>query len=674
MDDNKKSVGLFAKLSKLFKGGPLIKKKIKTSDTTIAMPDKSSSAMLLFQKSQSPTYARITGNAFNMSERLMKYQDFVDMESMPEISSALDIYADEACSSDAKGKMLHIFSEDHKKLEILQNLFYNKLNIEFNARLWARNTAKYGDTFLYLDISPEMGVINCFPVPVNEIEREENYDKNDPFAFRFKWHTLNKVVEDWEMVHMRLLGNDLFLPYGSSLIEPARRIWRQLVLIEDAMLVYRITRAPERRIFYIDIGNIPPDEVDAYIEEQNRKLRMNQVIDSTSSKVDVRYNPMSISEDYVIPVRGSESGTKIDTLAGGQNTAAVEDVAYIQKKLISALKVPAAYLGYNDMLGSKATLAQMDIRFSRTVNMLQKTMVAELNKIAIIELYCHGYSEEDLTDFNLSFTNPSAIAVQQKLEIWRAKFEIAGSVPEGFASKKFVRKEIWDLTDEQINELDEDRLKEKMADAMIENATGIEQESAGGGGGGGGGSLLGGGGGDLDIGGEELGGEDMGDIGEVPEDLGGGEEEVATSGEENAEDDHDEDEKELLTSSDLFDPSEHDFPIRMSSDNLKKKIKPTQLQKYNYNNSRRRTHGSSQTHMPNFNSMVSNKSDFKNPFDQSWIKSVVSNPLGESSKRRFVNLPSDISSMLNRLSEKLNIKKQDKMLTEVYDIDLEEDI
>ena len=633
---------LFRRLTRLFRSGPIVKRKIRALDTTIAVADKTkSSGTLLFQKSLSPTYATITSNAYNLSERLMRYQDFQEMEYTPEIAAALDIYADETCAQDERGRILHVYSDNEKIRELLEDLFYNVLNVEFNLRSWARNLCKYGDFFLYNDVSPEYGVINAFPIPVNEIEREENYDRDDPFAVRYRWVTLgNRTLENWEVTHFRLLGNDMFLPYGSSIIEPARRIWRQLILIEDAMLVYRVVRAPERRVFYIDVANVPPQEVPTYIEQQRQNMRTTPVVDRQTGRVDLRYNPMSVEEDFFIPVRGGESGTKIDTLAGGQNTAAVEDVAYIQKKLFAALKIPRAYLGYDEMLSSKATLAQEDIRFSRTINVIQKTMMAELNKLAIIHLYAHGYDNEDLQNFVLRLSNPSTVAQQQKLELWRAKFEIAGSAPEGTASKQFIRKEIWGLNEEQISQMDDERLKEKQVDAAIEGAAGGE---AGGGEAGGGEDLFGGGGG------EEAG-------------AGGGEEAGGAAGgappEENAGEEAEEEEdpsRQLLTGGDDNDDDES-FSLKVDGDR-ERPVKPSsQLDRVLYNRSRRRTHGASKTHLPDFVKMTGNANHaMEDPYDKDWIDSVVSNPFAESlnpapSRTAGGKLPTDIASSLRRMA------------------------
>jgi len=652
---------LFQRLTTLFKSGPIVKRKIRGLDTVVAVADKSkSSGALLFQRSAAPSYASITTSAYNITERLMRYNDFQEMEYTPELAAAMDIYADETVSCDDKGRVLHIHSNNEKIKQILDDLFLNTLNTEFNLRSWVRNLVKYGDLFIYLDVSPENGIINAFPIPVSEIEREENFDRNDPFSVRFRWNTLgNRTLENWEIAHFRLLGNDMFLPYGSSIIEPARRIWRQLILIEDAMLVYRVTRAPERRVFYIDVANLPPEEIPAYMELQKKNLRTSQVVDNATSRVDLRYNPLSVDEDFFIPVRGQDTGTKIDTLAGGQNAAAVEDVAYIQKKLFAALKIPRAYLGYDESLSSKATLAQLDIRFSRTINVIQKTVISELNKIAIVHLYANGFDGKDLQDFEIKLSNPSSIAQQQKLELWRTKFEIAGSLPEGLGSKKFVQREIWDLTDEQIDEINKQRMKDKILDGSIESA------GAGGEGGGMGGDT---GGGDMDLfggGGDTGGGEDLGgDTG--GEDTGG--EDLPP--EQNAGEEPEEEESgiELLTSAEDND-DDTDYPLKLSLEG-EKMIKPNATQKHaQYNRSRQRTHGASKTFMPDLKQMTSIDDDMNDPSDSNFLRDIVSNPLGETRQISPYH-----QSMLDGMTKKLDIQSNRKHLVLTEGVDIQDEI
>lgn len=542
--------------------------------------------------------------------------DSVISHNTAEISSALDIYADETVAQDEKGRSLHVYSNNPKIRQTLEDLFYNTLNIEFNMRPWVRNLCKNGDMFLLNDVSPDLGVINVIPIPINEIEREEGYDREDPMAVRFRWVAQgNKILENWEVTHIRLMGNDMFLPYGASVLEGARRIWRQLVLIEDAMLVYRIVRSPERRVFYIDIGNSSPDEIPHIMEQARTTLRSQQIIDKTTGRVDLRYNPLSVDEDYFIPVRGSESGTRIDTLQGGQNTATVEDVQYIQRKLFAALKVPKAYLGYDEMLSSKATLAQEDIRFSRTISMIQRTIISEFNKIAIIHLAANGWTGEDLLNFSLRLSNPSTVAQQQKLELYRTKFEIAGTVPEGLLSRAWIQKNIIGLSSEEMVQIERELLDDAASASAREAAAAI---GAGGGDAGGGG---GGGGAPPPAGGPDDMGAPPGDAGgePPPENAGASEEE----------------EKELLTSGDDIEEQET-FHLSMKDDNAPIKAQ-NQLQRTLYNRGRRRTHGASKTHMPDFNKMTGNSKELNDPYDSDFFRGQSTNPLAES-----INFSSDI--------------------------------
>tara|TARA_B100000700_G_C15025436_1_gene847880 strand:- start:783 stop:2618 length:1836 start_codon:yes stop_codon:yes gene_type:complete len=418
-------------------------------------------------------------SAYGTYDRMARYSDFSEMEYTPEIGSALDIYAEEAVSADETGSVMHIHSDNAKIKQILSDLFYDTLNVEFNMTSWARNLVKYGDFFLFNDVSPDQGVINAYPLPISEVEREEGYDPRDPMAVRFRWVTQgNQVLENWQISHMRLLGNDAFLPYGSSVLEPARRIWRQLILLEDAMLVYRIVRAPERRVFKIDVGNVPPEEIPMYMERAQSSLKRAPITDNKTGKVDLRYNPLSVDEDYFIPVRGSESGTDIVTLAGGTIAGEVNDVEYIQKKLFAALKIPKAYLGYDEGLGAKATLSQEDIRFSRTIARVQRTILSEMNKVAIIHLYCHGFTDTDLLDFSLKLSNPSTIAQQQKLELFRTRFEAATTALQtpGLVDKNWVQKNILRLNDQEILEIKSGQKRDKMHELDIESTQMVNPE------------------------------------------------------------------------------------------------------------------------------------------------------------------------------------------------------
>ena len=618
MADRKGS--LFTRLTKLFRSGPVVRRKVRDYSQPGA-----SSALEVFRKAHSDVY-NSTLSAYGAFDRMSRYSDFSEMEATPEIGSALDIYSEETVSGDDKGRVLHIYSENNRVQEILEELFYDVLNVDFNLVMWARNLCKYGDFFLFNDVSPEYGVINAYPIAISEIEREEGFDAQDPMAVRFRWITQgNQLLENWQVSHFRLLGNDAFLPYGSSVLESARRIWRQLILMEDAMLVYRVIRAPERRVFYIDVGNIAPEEIENYMQQAQSSLKRQPVIDKNNGKVDFRYNPYSVDEDYFLPVRGGESGTKIDTLAGGANASAIEDVQYIQKKLFAALKIPRAYLGYDEEVGSKATLAQEDIRFSRTIQRIQKTLIAELNKIAMIHLYCHGFEGEELADFNLRLTNPSSVAQQQKLELIRSQFDIAGAAPEGVVDRSWIRRNIIGLTNDEIDEIKTGRIADKVEDTEVE--AGAEAAKAEGG-----------------------------------EDEGGGAQDLFSA---------DQPEGELLTalpggenSDGDFDDIDDDDSLDLSMDDVdapEKAAKKINIFGGPITPDRKVRTGPSTTHMPNFGKMVSvgksgrGQDSMNKPFDSDFLRNPIPENTFENEKPRLTH---DLQRMMSSMDSSINIKRK----------------
>jgi hypothetical protein len=385
-------------------------------------------------------------------DKQMRYTDFDQMEYTPEIASAIDVYADEITTSSELAPLIKIDCHNREIKEILHTLLYTVLNVESNLFGWARSMCKYGDYYLYLDIDDDLGITNVIPLPVREVERVEGKDPTNPNYIQYYWSGDSQpgvTFENWQLAHFRVLGNDKYVPYGTSVLESARRIWRQLTLLEDAMMAYRIVRSPERRVFYIDVGNIPAEDVEQYIEQVKTQMKRNQVVDADTGRVDLRYNPMSIDEDYYIPVRAGQS-SRIETLAGGAFTGDIDDVNYLRDKLFSALKIPKAYLAQADTVEDKTTLAQKDIRFARTIQRLQRVVLAELEKLCIIHLFTLGYRDKDLTNFKLALNNPSKIAELQELEHMRTKFEIAGAATDGYFSRRWVYKNIFKLDDDEI--------------------------------------------------------------------------------------------------------------------------------------------------------------------------------------------------------------------------------
>jgi hypothetical protein len=463
---------LFKSLTRLF-SGPIVNFKqqaqLRYKRRQLNKFDFNSASGKQFQKTSYNPFDSIQANIMANQTRAERYSDFDQMEFTPEIASTLDIYADEMTTHSSMTNMLHIKSANQEIRAILETLYYDVLNVEFNLFGWCRTMVKFGDMFLYLDIDDKTGVRSAIGLPSPEIERLEGEDKTNPNYVQFQWNSGGITFENWQIAHFRILGQDKYAPYGTSILEPARRIWRQVTLMEDAMMAYRIVRAPERRVFKIDVGNVAPEDMEQFMLKIQAQMKRNMIVDPNTGRVDLRYNPMSIDEDYFIPVRG-QSATDIVNLPGGAFTGDIDDVKYLRDKLFSALKVPQSYLTREENAEDKTTLAQKDIRFARTVQRLQRVIVAELEKIGIIHLFTLGYRNEDLLNFSLALNNPSKISELQELEHWKTKFEVAGQAKEGFFSKRWLAEKVFNMTEHDFKKMQREIYYDKMFEKSLEGA------------------------------------------------------------------------------------------------------------------------------------------------------------------------------------------------------------
>ena len=377
------------------------------------------------------------------------------MDMDPIIASALDIYADECITKNELGNILTVHSENGNIKQILENLFYDILNIEFNMWSWTRNLVKYGDFYLKLQISPEYGVYMVEPMSAYNVTRVENSDLNNKSYVKFQINLPEggkiENLENYNVAHFRLLSDSNFLPYGKSMIENGRRVWKQLGLMEDAMLIHRIMRAPEKRIFKIDVGNLPPQEIDAFIAKQTALMQKIPYIDEKTGDYNLRFNIQNMVEDFILPVRGSDSGTSIEPLSGMEFTG-IDDIEYLRNKLMAALKIPKAFLTYEEDLSGKATLAQEDVRFAKTILRIQRILVSELTKIAIVHLYAQGYKDAALVNFSLELTNPSVVFEKEKITMWGDKVNVAKDMLEQkLFSKNWIYDNIFHLSKDDIS-------------------------------------------------------------------------------------------------------------------------------------------------------------------------------------------------------------------------------
>jgi len=451
---------LFTRLGRLFQSNVIIRKaddnRLVVKDLDFTQTSLQSNFIDRYNRMIQNTYSNPYTTAQNRRaayeiRKLDLFKDYELMDQDPIIASALDIYSDESTVTNIEGEILKVKSENTKVQKILHNLFYDVINIEFNLWSWIRNMTKYGDFYLQLDIVDKYGVVNVKPVSAYEITRLEDHDPANPQLIQFEIAGDKKEIkENYEVAHFRVLSDTNFLPYGRSMLENGRKIFKQLTLMEDAMLIHRIMRAPEKRVFKIDVGNIPPREVEQFMQRIINKMKKTPVIDQNTGEYNLKYNVESVTEDFFLPVRGGDSGTEIDTLAGLSNNDQIEDIEYLRNKLMASLRIPKAFLGYEEGLsGGKATLAAEDVRFARTIERLQKIIVSELTKIGIVHLYSQGFDDSDLIDFSLELQNPSMIHEQEKIELMSQQLDIAEkAIDTKLFSKKWIYDNIFDLSDE----------------------------------------------------------------------------------------------------------------------------------------------------------------------------------------------------------------------------------
>mgnify|MGYP003624390088 CR=1 FL=1 len=403
--------------------------------------------------------------------RIQLYSDYEAMDTDPIIASTLDIIADESTVKNDQGEILQIQSSDENIQRVLYNLFYDVLNIEFNLWSWTRQMCKYGDFFLKLEISEKYGIYNVLPYTVYHMVRREGEDPENPAKVIFqldpdglassqhpnylpKRQNDRRVVDfdNYEVAHFRLISDTAYLPYGRSYIEPARKIYKQVTLMEDAMLIHRIMRAPEKRMFYINVGNVPPNEVEQFMQKTMNQMKKTPYV-GEDGQYNLKFNMQNMMEDFYLPVRGGDTSTRIETTKGLEYDG-TNDIDYLLKKMFAALKVPKAYFGYEGELSGKATLAAEDIRFARTVERIQKIMESELTKIALVHLYSQGFTGESLTNFEIKLTTPSIIFEQEKIALLKEKVDLAAQMSDSkLFSSDYIYEKIFDLSEDSYMEM-----------------------------------------------------------------------------------------------------------------------------------------------------------------------------------------------------------------------------
>lgn len=459
---------LFGRLRRLFSKDVIVRNiggnKLKVMDISQIQRDGELASNSLIDRSNrlytsKPYEFSIPSNQSLQAVKTQLYADYEMMDTDAIIASALNIVADESTLKNDFGEVLKIKSDDEDIKMILTNLFYDVLNIEFNLWGWIRNMCKYGDSYLFIKITEKFGITNIVPLSAYDMFRLEDPEtgetkfqllENSPFS---NTGGVRREFDNYEIAHFRLIGNSNFLPHGCSYIEAARKTYKMLMLVEDAALLHRIVRSADKRAFFINVGNIPPNEVDTFMQKVISTVKKAPYQDPVTGDYNLKYNMMNLLEDFYIPVRGGDTSTRIESVSG-LNYSGMEDVEYYKNKLYAALNIPKAYFGEVADLNGKSTISQLDIRFCRTIQRIQKIVLSELNRIAVIHLYAQGYTDNNVMNFSLELSSPSIIEQQEKIAIWKDKVDLASQMMDTkLLPTDWIYHNIFNMSEDEYDEL-----------------------------------------------------------------------------------------------------------------------------------------------------------------------------------------------------------------------------
>ena len=430
--------------------------------------------------------------------RKKRYDEYENMDEYPEIGAAFDIYADECTQRGSKNERWTINTDDDLAHDEVERLFKT---IDLKTVLWdiSRNTIKYGDNFVeaIVDVNrPKLGIRKIKILNPNYMIRSE-----DAFGYLKKFmqevpnenalaygHGAEQKPQKYidldknQIVHFRLhTSNPMFYPYGKSIAAGSHRIYRSLKMMEDAMMIYRLTRAPERRIFYVDTGNLPTSKSEMFMERLKQKFKKEKFYNSQKGTVDSRFNPMSMDEDYFIPTKNGV-GTKIDTLPGAQNLDQIEDVRYYRDKLMASLKIPKDYIVEKDKSPErKANLSQLDVKFSRTIQRVQQSVEKGLESLAKRHLTLRGFPSSIVRDIEINLPEPSDVSVKRKLELDDMKLRVIQAAQGlGLMSQDAIYKEYFNYKDDEVKRMKAAIKEEKEEQMKFDQASAAAAGSTGG--------------------------------------------------------------------------------------------------------------------------------------------------------------------------------------------------
>jgi len=470
---NNDNFQLFKRLRRYFSGktvliptkdGDKLKLKSVSGDKTINMAyDR------LFTLKNSSGYNSFMNNySSRVQNKMFLTYEYDLMERDPIISRALTLLAQQSCLTDLQDEMMHINCENERVKASLEHLFYQILNIDTLLPMWTRQMLKYGDCYVYLDLQEGIGVTDAVTLGSGDVERIEDETRGE--VTKFVIQNISEDLNEEFILHFRHVLSVEFLPYGVSLLESIRKYWKMMTLLEDFMMVYYLLRSVNQRVFKVDVGAIEPQSVPNFIEQLKILYKKKPLINSDTGDYDMLYDPLSAIEDIILPVRDGYENTTFDEIPASNETNIIEGINLLRQKLMTGLGIPNFILNYEEQLNSRATAGSEDIRFAQTVESIQAIMISELEKVAVTHLILQGFSKKDVLSFTLSLTAPSNLHEAEKLDTLERMTDVASSMLEsGFFSRDYLWREIFKLSDSEIETMKKEIQNDKIDDKISED-------------------------------------------------------------------------------------------------------------------------------------------------------------------------------------------------------------
>jgi hypothetical protein len=417
------------------------------------------------------------------------YAVYREMYSQIFIKNALNVIKNETAQKNDNHNLLDFISDNQDVIDDANELFFDILDINYELKPLILETCQMGDNFYEIvldDYENPTTIVHLQHLPQEKMSIiEQNgkikfylytYEEDisitgrqvvDPMSFMNMSDDKNRsfqVFMPWQIVHFKIKDRESD-PYGRSLLFAGTKDYRRLALLEDAMLVYRLSRAPERRIFYVDVGQLNSVDAKIFLNKIKNTFKKESIIDSDGN-LSERSNVMSLMEDFYIPVREGSSGTKIEQLQAGQQLNEIKDLEYFKDKILRLLNIPLPYIGGSadgNMQDINKSLSSIDIKFANYIEEIQSYITKGLNKILALQLILKKYKNEEIINFKIQFTAPSNLAELIKLDYMNQQIQIAASMKglQMFSdntiykkvfqySKKEIYKEKYELTQQNL--------------------------------------------------------------------------------------------------------------------------------------------------------------------------------------------------------------------------------